>query len=61
MILGNKEKQHSSIFVTQDFFFRYSPVDSHMWNTHLKENMVEGTNFIIINQEIWEYFEKYLI
>jgi hypothetical protein len=34
---------------------KYDPLETHMWNTVLQEGLVEGQDYEIISEDMWNF------
>ncbi|CAD8163336.1 unnamed protein product [Paramecium pentaurelia] len=39
--------------------FLYDPIETHPWNTFMKQECQENVDYIIIDKDIWEFFTSY--
>ncbi|CAD8164051.1 unnamed protein product [Paramecium octaurelia] len=42
-----------------DRCLKYYPINTHPWNTFMKENLQENIDYIIVDKEIWQFFTTY--
>lgn len=46
---------NSDIGIKPTVVLKYEPLETHMWNTILREGLTEGIDYEIISEEMWMF------